>query len=210
MAHLSRIANRPDLGYFGVGLYDTKNGYNVGGVIRATAGFGGSFVVVQGNRWKEKGDWKNMDTEGGYLRIPCHLGVQNLQDFIAVGMETVVVERTDKATSLVNFSHPKVGMYVFGPEDGAIPDDFMPTAKRIYIPSTYSLNLYSAVTAVAYDRMAKLSREETKSVSRDSMYCPRCLACHWRWVYDFYGRSNNLPANTRHCNACGHEWTAVE
>lgn len=196
MARLKQILARPDLGYFGVGLYDCKNGYNVGGVIRATAGFDGRFVVVQGERWKDKGNWKNMDTEGGYLRIPCFLGVQDIYQHKPEACVPVAIELTDSAIPLPEFEHPKVAMYIFGPEDGALPDGLLANCEhRVYIPSNYSLNLYSAVTAVAYDRVAK-----QHGVKLDG--CPCCGHVNFRQI-------EGATLGTFHCNACGKEWVRV-
>jgi tRNA(Leu) C34 or U34 (ribose-2'-O)-methylase TrmL len=195
MARLKQIAARPDLGYFGAALVDCKNGFNLGGVIRAVGAFNGRLVVASGERWKAKGDWRNMDGEGAHLRFPCYLGVKDVFDYlpkmdVGYGAEAVAIEIAQGSESLVDFIHPKVAMYVFGPEDGSLPKEVLDKcSKKVYIPAAYSLNLYSAATAVFYDRMSKRQRVATQDV---------CLACghdHWNVVRGKY-----------HCNACGTEY----
>ena len=190
MARLKQIEARTDLGYFGMGLVDCKNGYNLGGVIRALGAFGGRFLAVSGKRWQSKGDWRNMDTEGGYLRFPCYLGVPNVLDYAPEGAEVVAVEMTDDAENIASFVHPKIGMYLFGPEDGAIPDTILASCKRkLYIPTEYSLNLYTAASIVAYDRMLSLNK------TPPGWSCPSCGHGHYTHI-----------DGGMHCNACGEDW----
>lgn len=191
MGRLSQIKERRDIGHFGVALYDPKNGFNVGGSIRAAGAFGASYLVASGTRWKEKGNWRHMDTEGAHIRMPVYLGVQDVFSYLPYGVEVVAVEISANAVPMFNFQHPQAALYVFGPEDGALPRDVVDKCQQtIYIPTEYSLNLYSTVTAVAYDRESKLYR------LKNDVSCPNCQRSHWRSSEDGY-----------HCNACGHEWT---
>lgn len=201
MARLKQILNRPDLGYFGMALHDCKNGYNVGGVIRAVGAFDGRFVVASGTRWMEKGNWKNMDTEGAHLRFPCFLGVDDIFSYIPEYSKIVAVEVDDEAHSLVTFEHPKVATYVFGPEDGKLSDYILKEADyKVYIPAEYSLNLYSAATAIAYDRTAKILAKETTFPT--DMGCPKCTHVHYsRPSHD--PKLAHVDPSLKNCNACG-------
>ena len=77
---------------------------------------------------------------------------------------------SDDADSIVDFVHPKVAMYLFGPEDGALPENVLARcSKKLYIPTAYSLNLYSAATVVCYDRIAKLANRVDVANK-----CPMC------------------------------------
>ena len=208
MARLKQILARPDLGYFGAGLVDCKNGFNLGGVIRAVGAFDGKLVIASGERWKTKGDWRNMDGEGAHLRFPCYLGVKDVFDHIPTtghgyGAQTVAIELTEGSESLVDFVHPKVAVYIFGPEDGSLPQEVLDKcAKKVYIPTEYSLNLYSAATAVFYDRAAKLTKaiSESKEVA-----CPDCGHRHTNVLQAKDSELNEL----RHCNACGVSFAMV-
>lgn len=191
MGRLAQIRNRADLGYFGIGLYNPKNSFNIGGVMRSLGAFDGRLLVVQGHRWEEKGDWRHMDTEGAHLRLPCHLGVDNLFKYVPYGMECVAVELSDKASNLIEFQHPKTAFYIFGPEDGAIPEEVLVKCKhKLYIPTEYSLNLYATSAVLCYDRIAK--RSAIPQIN--SFVCPACGHVHWRVLED---------SAVVHCNACG-------
>jgi tRNA(Leu) C34 or U34 (ribose-2'-O)-methylase TrmL len=68
----------------------------------------------------------------------------------------VCVEIVPNASSLVDFQHPNRAVYVFGPEDGSVPQVFRRLCQRfIFIPSAHCLNLSAAVNVVLYDRRAK-------------------------------------------------------
>lgn len=194
MAKLSQIKNRQDISHFGVALIDPKNSYNVGGSLRATGAFEGSYFVVQGNRWRGKGaDWRHMDTEGAHIRLPTYLGVEDAFRFLPYGAEPVAIELSDNASSLVEFEHPKVAMYCFGPEDGALSSEVRAKcSKTIFVPTEYSLNLYSAVSVVLYDRIAKLSQK------KNEVSCPACNSANYRWEIGEF-----------HCNSCGHKWKVL-
>jgi tRNA(Leu) C34 or U34 (ribose-2'-O)-methylase TrmL len=63
--------------------------------------------------------------------------------------------------SLPNFVHPKNPVYVFGPEDGSLPQIYLKHCQRfLVIPSPYCLNLAAAVYITLYDRTAKILRGE--------------------------------------------------
>lgn len=193
MAKFNQIYSRTDIGYYGIGLHDVKNGYNVGGVLRAIGAFGGKFLAVSGNRWSQKGDWRHMDTEGAHLRLPVYLNATDMFTYMPYGCEPVAIELSKDARSIVNFKHPKVAMYIFGPEDGSLPDSVLEKCKsKIYIPTEYSLNLYSAATAVMYDRVSKISQLE---VGTNNLICPNCG-----------GRNYKILESAVHCNACGNNY----
>lgn len=203
MGRLSQIKARTDLQHFGVVLCDPKNSFNVGGAIRATGAFGGSYFVAEGRRWEEKGgSWRHMDTEGAHIRLPVYLGVQSFLPFVPYGSKVVAVEFTDDAVSLPEFVHPQVATYVFGPEDGALGD--IGAMHKVYIPTEYSLNLYSAVSVVLYDREAKRAKAEEKP-SEIVVRCSWCAASHYRVIDKGVG-----VQPVYHCNACGYEWIRLE
>lgn len=194
MARLSITKNRKDLGFFGVGLVNPKNGTNVGGVIRATGAFQGGFVAVQGSRHENKGDWRHLDTEGGYRRFPVYLDVPDVFSYLPYGAVPVAVELVEGSTNLTDFEHPPEAMYIFGPEDGALPPEVLAKCKAtIHVPTIYSLNLYACASVVLYDREAKRSKAKASET-----VCPRCQSNHISNVVDELSKDRLI-----NCNACG-------
>lgn len=184
--------------YCGVGLWNPKNGFNIGGALRACGCLGGSFMVVSGSRYKEfKSDFRNMDTEFARKRIPLFMGVDNLESFVPYDCFPVILERVEGAVSLVDFEHPRRAFYIFGPEDGGVPAEVFAKAPRVYVPTHGSLNLASSVYLTLYDRLSKSS---SYIVDRES--CPKCGSTH-------LGSARELTETNEmvyHCNGCGHDW----
>lgn len=200
MAHNKK--ETPDTMFCGIGLYNPRNGYNIGGVIRAIGAFNASFLATSGNRYKElKSDFRNMDTEMARKKIPCFIGVNSLHDFIPHDCVPVAIEKNGvDDQSLTDFVHPRRAFYIFGPEDGSVPNDLLNVCKhKVYVP-TSSLNLQVCVHIVLYDRLFKMMNTEVETV--DCPECPECGSNHCKEV-------ENPPVYTGnvwyHCNACGFE-----
>jgi tRNA(Leu) C34 or U34 (ribose-2'-O)-methylase TrmL len=137
-------------------LLDPKYPHNVGNAIRACACFGVRELWWTGCRIdttltrrlpreeRMKGyrrvDWKN---EEPWPYLP--------EDAVPVAVE---VRRHSE--SLTVFEHPERAVYVFGPEDGSIPQGVLRLCHRfVHIPAHHCLNLAASVNVVLYDRRAK-------------------------------------------------------
>lgn len=191
-----------DTMFCGVGLCNPRNGYNIGGVIRAIGAFNVSFLASSGTRYKElKSDFRNMDTEMARKRIPCFLGVNSLHDFIPHDCVPVAIEKNGvDDQSLIDFEHPRRAFYIFGPEDGSVSEDLLDVCQhKVYIP-TASLNLQVCVHIVLYDRLVKMMKKNIETI--DCVKCPECGSIHHKVV-------ESPPVYTEndwyHCNACGYE-----
>lgn len=68
----------------------------------------------------------------------------------------VAVELKENSEILTTFDHPENAVYVFGPEDGSIPQTVMRHCHRfVAIPTHHCLNLAAAINVVLYDRRIK-------------------------------------------------------
>ena len=202
MAHNQKETN--DTHYFGVGLLNTLNGFNIGAVIRTVGNFNGSFMFVTGNRFNttdprtghKKSDFRNTDTEQTRKKIPVFLGVPSVEPFIPHDCEVCVLERNFNSTNLVEFKHPRRCVYLFGPEDGSVMDYSLTDKKvhSVYVPTHGSMNLAHCVTTVLYDRTCK---------GIDVISERRCPKCGNEWY-------KSVSENLLHCNGCGYEGQHVE
>ena len=188
MAQLSKETSHTH--FCGVGLSDPKNPWNIGAALRAAGAWGASFVAVEGSRWREhNGDFRHMDTEFARKRLPVfftHYGVY-LSDYVPYDCKVIGVERHSAATSIVEYRHPRRAFYVFGPEDGQIPD--LSYDKIVSLPSDGSLNLAVAVNCVLFHRELNGDWD----VGETNIKCPGCGSDHC---------GTNSP-DTFHCNSCG-------
>ncbi|MDP2285217.1 MAG: TrmH family RNA methyltransferase, partial [Pseudohongiella sp.] len=58
--------------------------------------------------------------------------------------------------SLIEFTHPQNALYIFGPEDGSIPQAIVDQADFVvFVPTIGCMNLAATVNVVLYDRLAK-------------------------------------------------------
>ncbi|MCU8306563.1 TrmH family RNA methyltransferase, partial [Vibrio vulnificus] len=54
------------------------------------------------------------------------------------------------------FVHPEKAIYLFGPEDGSLPQEVVDKAHHVaYIPTHGCMNLAATVNVLMYDRLAK-------------------------------------------------------
>jgi len=140
-------------GYAAIGLYAPKTEGNVGGAMRAAGCYGAALVVIEGARYRKQRE----DTQCAWRHIPVIHGP--LDDMIPLDCTRVVVELCARAKPLTTFSHPERALYVFGPEDGSVPDSVIAKASHvIQVPTRYCMNLAATVNVVLYDRMAKQLR----------------------------------------------------
>lgn len=147
-------SKRANKGFASIGLMTPKYGCNVGGVIRSAAAFNAASVVISGQRC---GNFVKhpANTSRADRNIPIYR-CDNLLDFRPYGAEIVVVDLIKGAVPLNNFTHPKVGYYLFGPEDGTLGGELLSKAQhKIYVPTSDCLNLSTCVSMVLYDRQSK-------------------------------------------------------
>lgn len=145
-------------------MFNPKYPHNVGTAVRACSIFGASTLLFTGDRLME--DLQTWKGKKGY-RIPREermKGYKDVQIFndnypfnrFSRDVVPVAIEVRANAEYLPNFVHPPNAVYVFGPEDGSLPQIYLKHCQRfVYIPSKHCLNLGAAINVVLYDRMAK-------------------------------------------------------
>jgi len=141
-------------------LYNPKYPHNVGGVVRAASNFGAKTVIFTGYR-------VSLEPKGKGYRLPRELRMKGYRNVILLNdnypinrfknITPIAVEVRDNAEPLTYFIHPHNPLYIFGPEDGNIPQVMLKHCHRfIVIPSKHCLNLAATVNVVLYDRICKL------------------------------------------------------
>jgi tRNA(Leu) C34 or U34 (ribose-2'-O)-methylase TrmL len=141
-------------------LYNPKYPRNVGAVVRAASCYGVGQVWFTGNRFKiEEGErLPREERMRGYQDVELYQFDRPLDMF--EGCTPVAIEVRPGSEPLVGFEHPQDAVYVFGPEDGSLPDVMLRLCHRfVSIPTRHCLNLSMAVGTVLYDRQAKLFPE---------------------------------------------------
>lgn len=153
-------------GYAGVILYDPKDERNVSNALRACGVFGASFITIMG--WRVNWSMVRVSDPSKQHRNVATFQYNKRDGLVSAlpaGVEVIGVEITPLAEVLPEFEHPERAVYIFGPEDGSLPDDILSAVDYIVkIPSKSCLNLAACVNVVLYDRAAKEIRDGTSSI----------------------------------------------
>ncbi|EEE06885.1 MULTISPECIES: RNA methyltransferase [Burkholderia cepacia complex] len=146
---------RRSRGYAAIGLHQPKDPKNIGGVLRAAGCYDAALVVLSGRRYQRA----STDTQKAFRHLPV-IQTDDVLSAIPVGAVPIAVEFTTTATPLTDFKHPESAFYIFGPEDGSVPNQIVAKCRDVvYVPTAYCMNLAAAVNVLLYDRLAKLHRE---------------------------------------------------
>lgn len=144
-----------------IGLINPKDAQNVGSVLRAIGCYQGDDVYYTGNRYayamKHNTDTHNIQAQTDIKKVDDLLSVP--EDFMTADTKIVCIELVEGATPLPEFEHPEQALYIFGPEDGNIPQKMINQADEVvYIPTIGCMNLAATANVVLYDRLAKSQR----------------------------------------------------
>lgn len=139
------------VGITAIGLFQVKDKANIGGALRAAHAFSAQLIAIQSKRLP----YTPTDTTKAARHIPTFL-VEDILEATPHGCQRVAVEVRADATPLPMFKHPRQAFYIFGPEDGSLPERVVAKCQhRVQIPTDWCLNLAAAVNVVLYDRIAK-------------------------------------------------------
>lgn len=141
-------------------LSNPRYPHNVGAVVRGASCYGVKQVWVSGTRVAEQ-VWasKRIPREErmkGFADVDIVLADDPFNHF-GRDVTPVAVELLQGSENLLTFEHPKNPVYVFGPEDGSVPDRWRGLChRRVFIPTRHCLNLGVAVSTLLYDRQMKM------------------------------------------------------
>lgn len=147
-------------GYFGIGIYRSKSGLNIGTLWRSAHIYQASFIFTVGQRYKRQ----SSDTLKTPLHVPFH-ELDTFEDLLKLrpwNCELIGVELHPKAKPLPQFTHPERAIYLLGAEDNGIPEKVLEQCQRLVQIPHHSgkglcLNVAVAGSVVMYDRHSKLS-----------------------------------------------------
>lgn len=136
-------------------LIDPKYPHNVGAAIRACSCFEVKSLVWTGQR-VDPAKYVRLPREErmkGYKRVEFRNHERPLELF-ADNPVPVCVEVFDTSEPLTTFEHPENALYVFGPEDGYVPQVMRRLCHRfVHIPAHFCLNLSASVNVVLAHRL---------------------------------------------------------
>lgn len=137
-----------------IGLHNPKSPANVGAVLRAAGCYDATEVRYNGTRYNRAVQFQT-DTQNSRQRIAL-VNSEDLTSGLDDDVHIVCVELVLGATALPQFTHPEKAVYVFGPEDGSLPQQLVDKAHHVvYVPTNGCMNLAATVNVILYDRLAK-------------------------------------------------------
>lgn len=137
-----------------IGVVNPKTPTNMGAIMRAAGCYQVTAVRYTGERFAYAVKY-HTDTKDIFGKIPLQY-VDSLLDGIPTTTKIVCVELVEGAEALPEFIHPEHALYIFGPEDGSIPQELIDRADHVVlIPTLGCMNLAATVNVVLYDRLAK-------------------------------------------------------
>lgn len=137
-----------------IGLINPKSPTNVGAVMRAAGCYQADNVFYTGKRYANAAKF-NTDTQNIKEKIPL-VAVEHIDESLVSGVKIVCVDLIEGATPLPLFEHPERALYIFGPEDGTIPQTLIDKADAVvYVPTVGCMNLAASVNVLLYDRLVK-------------------------------------------------------
>lgn len=143
-------------GYAAIGLHLVRDGFNVGGAMRAAWCYGASMVAMSGGRVSDVRH--QSDTPCAWRHIPV-ISVYDLHGAIPFDCVPVAVDLVEGAVELPAYQHPQRAFYVFGPENGTLGKSVLSWCRdRVSVPTRSCMNLAATVNVVLYDRVAKAHR----------------------------------------------------
>ena len=141
-------------GYFGIGIYQSKNIHNIGTLWRSAHNFGANFMFVIGNRYKRQ----SSDTTKAWRSIPF-FEFQTFDDFwqkLPKECTLTGVEQCQRSRSVDETCHDERTVYLLGAEDHGLPENIIEKCHRIvHIETPMCLNVSTAGSIIMYDRKIK-------------------------------------------------------
>ena len=150
----------------GVVLINPKYPHNVGAAIRACSCFDVNSLVWTGDR-VNPAKYERLPREErmkGYQRVDFRRWDRPF-DLFPETRVPVSVEVFDNSEPLTTFEHPENAVYVFGPEDGFVPQVVRRLCHRfVHIPAHFCLNLSAAVNVVLAHRLMSRQLSGKRSI----------------------------------------------
>ena len=143
----------------GIIMVNAKYVHNVAAAIRAASCFDVSRLVWTGSR-VDPDLLERLPREErmkGYKDVLWTHDKENKPfELFQPDVVPVCIELLENSQALTTFVHPENAVYVFGPEDGSVPQVLRRFCHRfVHIQSNHCLNLSAAINVILHDRKAK-------------------------------------------------------
>jgi len=142
-------------GFYGVGILNIKEEFNIGTLWRSAFILGASFIFTINKRYKKQGS----DVTNSWSRIPLYHypEFESFYSNLPYATQLVGVEMTEDSVNLSEFKHPQRAVYLLGSEGGGLSDEVLSKCHSVIsLPGEFSLNVAVTGSIVAHDRISKI------------------------------------------------------
>lgn len=143
----------------GLILISPKYLHNLAAAIRAASCFDVTRLIWTGSRFDltRLTRLPREERMKGYRDVLWSHDTQNKPlRFFQKSTVPVCIELLEHSEPLTTFEHPESAVYVFGPEDGSVPQAVRRHCHRfVHIQARHCLNLAAAINVVLHDRKVK-------------------------------------------------------
>lgn len=142
-------------GFFGIGIHNSQEEFNIGTLWRSAYIFGASFIFTIDKKYKKQAS----DVTCAWTKIPLYNypTFEAFRDNLPYATQLIGVELCDSAVPLAEFEHPSRAIYLLGNESSGLQGEVLSSCSSVVsLPGQFSLNVAVAGSIIAFDRLNKI------------------------------------------------------
>jgi tRNA G18 (ribose-2'-O)-methylase SpoU len=147
-----------DNGFFGIGIFQSKRGENIGTLWRSAYVLGASFIFTVDKKYKKQ----QSDVLNSWRHIPLYHydTIDDLYKSLPYNSRLIGVEMGEESIAVKEFEHPVRAVYLLGSEDNGLPKNISSRCHQLVkLEGTHSLNVAVAGSILLHDRVVKLGEK---------------------------------------------------
>ncbi len=142
-------------GFFGIGILNNVNEFNIGTLWRSAYILGASFIFTVIKKYKPQ----SSDVTKAWTKIPLYhyKSVDELKSNLPHSTKLIGVEMAKQSISLDQFEHPLRAVYLLGNERIGLSEKNLQECESVVrLPGNFSLNVAVTGSILIYDRVSKI------------------------------------------------------
>ena len=142
-------------GFYGIGILNNANEFNIGTLWRSAYILGASFIFSVTKKYKPQ----SSDVTKAWTKIPLYHyeTIGELKHNLPHSTKLIGVEMVKQSIPLIQFQHPIRGVYLLENERIGLSDVILNECESVVsLPGDFSLNVAVAGSILMYDRVSKI------------------------------------------------------
>ena len=155
LLRMTRLRKKdPANGFFGIGIVNSFDAFNIGTLWRSAYILGASFIFTIDKRYKKQ----SSDVSKAWSKIPLYhyKDLDGLLDNLPYDTRLIGIEMDEKSVPLADYEHPSRCIYLLGSEQNGLSPQMLERCHGVVsLPGKFSLNVAVTGSIVMYDRCSK-------------------------------------------------------